>query len=187
MSSGPVAGILATVHNPRIICEKCYSYGRETVMPWNSAPREEVARLKYYGVGGWLLFVYILAVLAFLSGILDLVNPDERTLKLFLGSAAIAQSVSLASMVLRFPFLILVPLKHPLMPSIDITCTWISVFIMMPFIISVDVTMGAPAAVGILIAALVLIVALLWTWYLLASKRVNLTFRHRIPALAMRR
>ena len=156
-------------------------------MPWKSVPREEVARLKYYGVGGWLLSVYILAVLGFLSGILDLVNPDERTLKLFLGSTAIAQVVSLASMGVRFPFLILVPLKHPLMPSIEITCTWISVFIMMPFIISIDVTMGVPAAVGILVAALVLIVALLWTWYLLASKRVNLTFRRRIPAIEMRR
>ncbi len=156
-------------------------------MPWNSAPREEGARRRYYGVGGWLLFIYILAVLAFLSSIRDLVNPDERTLKLFLGSTGIARVVSLASIGLRIPFLILVPLKHRLMPSIDITCTWISVCVMMPFIISVDVTMGVPAMVGIFAAALVVVVAALWTWYLLASKRVNLTFRHKIPALAMRR
>ncbi len=45
---------------------------------------------------------------------------------------------------------------------------------------------GIPAPVYVT-AALVVVVAALWTWYLLASKRVNLTFRHKIPALAMRR
>ncbi len=151
-------------------------------MPWKDLPSEELAQHQYYGVWGWLMAFYVLSVLGFVKGIADFFLPDPEALKMFFDMPNMLMTVSVISLALQLPFLILVPLRHPLMVNASITCTWIHVVIMLPFTLSIEVTLDAPESLGVVIAAGILVISGLWTWYLLSSKRVNLTFRHRVPA-----
>ena len=151
-------------------------------MPWKDVPSEESVQHQYFGVWGWLIIFYIFG---FLSTISDVIEPDPWILKFFFGSTGMVLVVSLIFMALQLPFLILVPMRHPLMPNIVITCTWVETVIVLPFVLSTDVTMDAPASLGTVVSIMVVVISALWTWYLLASKRVNLTFRHRVPALVL--
>ena len=101
---------------------------------------------------------------------------------MFDGSAGMTPVVSLVTAALQIPFLILVPIKHPPMPNVDIACTWIQVAIILPFLMNLDASSGLPASVATTISVVIVVMAALWTWYLLGSKRVNVTYRNRVPS-----
>ena len=83
---------------------------------------------------------------------------------------------------MNIPFLILVPMKHWLMPPVVIACTWIQIVMFFPISIGLaEMTNGTIATIATIF---VVVLAALWTWYLLRSKRVNLTYRNRVPAWA---
>ena len=151
-------------------------------MPWGDVSEQEAVRAEYYGVRGWLKFFYVLAVLGFLSSLLELNEPDPRAVEMFDGSAGMTPVVSLVTAALQIPFLILVPIKHPPMPNVDIACTWIQVAIILPFLMNLDASSGLPASVATTISVVIVVMAALWTWYLLGSKRVNVTYRNRVPS-----
>lgn len=151
-------------------------------MPWKDVPSEDLAKHQHYGVWGWLMTFYVISVLNFLNGMADFFSPDPTALKMFFDMPNMLMAVSAVMLALQLPFLILVPLRHPLMVNASIVSTWIHVIIMLPFTLSIDVTLDAPESLGVVIAAGTLAISGLWTWYLLSSKRVNVTFRLRVPA-----
>ena len=161
----------------------------------------------HYGVKGWLLVIYVLHVLSALLALSTALNVD-----VFGTDPLPWQLVALAQLALLLPFLALTPLKHPLMPVISIACAWVSVLIALIFyganwssIIngmekqahSAVIESGGTATAqrefvdafqtGLLFGVVFVLsmkaaFAALVTWYLLVSKRVNATFRHRIPS-----
>jgi hypothetical protein len=147
-------------------------------------------QVKYIGVRGWLLFFYILAALNFLGSLYDLIYPDPDQLAALGGNAGMLLAINLFFIALQLPFLALTPLWHPLMPSLTIACTWIHTVALVALIAGLgeaSVYMYAgerspEAAAAVITIALVvtIVISALWTWYLLCSKRVNVTFRNRV-------
>ena len=163
--------------------------------------QHQAQQSRYYGVKGWLLVFYILMVLATLSALSNMFNETNAML---IGlDMSTWQMVSIGQIVLMLPFLILTPMKHRLMPMLSILCMWISVAVTLglfamrtgDYVAMVQAQMRAQGAeplppealavmemtMNITMIGLPVLFALLFTWYLLASKRVAATFRHRLP------
>lgn len=49
-------------------------------MEWKQLTPEVAAQQKYYGLGGWLLFFYVLAVIAFVGSFANLMNHEAMKL-----------------------------------------------------------------------------------------------------------
>ena len=145
-------------------------------MPWRDIDAEQASYCEYYGIGGWLLCFYIIAGIGFLSSIGDAFDPDARILAVFGGNQGVAQALSILSLAFQLPFLILVPLRHRLMPFIDIACTWLNAVIFLPFVMSLDITMGAPPFLATAIPVAIVLTSALWTWYLLQGTSKNSRF-----------
>ncbi len=168
---------------------------------------------RYYGIGGWLLVIYVLFVLGALSTLFSLVGSLGQIglseADLVGTSPELGSIVYALQLALALPFLVLTPMKHPQMPVVTIICLWVSVAISIVYFaiqgsmltagleqqasalygqqgvsapdgidgiigMAVVTTMMISVGISVLFSAIV-------TWYLLASKRVNATFRHRIP------
>ncbi|NNG02491.1 MAG: hypothetical protein HKM95_00115 [Inquilinus sp.] len=163
--------------------------------------QHQAQQSRYYGVKGWLLVFYILMILSALSALSNAFNEaNAMMLGMEMGTW---QMISFGQVALMLPFLVLTPMKHRLMPTLAIVCMWLSVVLTVGvFAMStadygknLQATMRAAgtdtlppefyAAMGssmiIFMVALPVVFTLLFTWYLLASKRVNATFRHRLP------
>lgn len=159
-------------------------------MPWEHVSDDEAIEVKYYGVRGWLKFFYVLAILGLLRSVFDLIYPDPIMLEVLGGSAGMMQAVTLFSIALQIPFLVLTPIAHPLMPSVTIVCTWIQTIFILTLMSNLDETLATassdevPPEIFAIMTAIAMIVSIgvaaLWTWYLLRSKRVNVTYRSRV-------
>lgn len=152
---------------------------------WKAIPEEEAKQSRYYGFWGWLLFFYVMAVFGIIGDLLDIFAPeiDEETgltafqeqLKYYGGDANLTWAVMLLQDALLLPFLVLAPIKHRLMPKVVIWCMWIGVIFMAATIdrpgnVDAAILNVAGAATG----------AALFTWYYMGSRRVNVTYLHRI-------
>ena len=177
---------------------------------------EQAMQSRYYGFGGWLLVIYVLSVLGALLTLYEMVDwlsltgASEAELAGLSGVVPVLGGFMAAvQLALALPFLVLAPMKHPMMPMVSIACLWLSVAFMIvhfaivgPLIAAaleqiakelpnqpggavpdgingiiglvVGSTMAVALGFSVLFSALV-------TWYLLVSKRVNATYRHRIP------
>ena len=159
-------------------------------MAWEHVSDQEAIEVKYYGVRGWLKFFYVLAVLGFLRSLFDLIFPDPILLEMYGGSAGMMQAIILVSLALQIPFLVLTPIAHPLMPSVTIVCTWIQTVFVLTLMTNFDEMFAtmypdeASPEVSAIVMTMVMIISIsgaaLWTWYLLRSKRVNVTYRNRV-------
>lgn len=142
---------------------------------WRDVAPQAAKLERFYGLGGWLGLIY--AVHAVIAAVLVLILVDaamdprlaDGDLDARILHPALAIAVSL-------PFLILAPLEHPLMPPVTIAASWTGL-VLHGLLSGLPVSADGYAA---WIAAGMIVV--LFTWYLLRSKRVNVTFRHRIPA-----
>jgi hypothetical protein len=141
-------------------------------MTWKDVSPEEAARHTLYGFSGWLVLYYALGVATFLVWFAFSVYSFAKGIEahsvhgLVLTTLA---SISLLQALFLVPFLIMAPLRHHAMPSVVTVCLWFGVAVNLlyaPFI---------PAASHIVWAAI-------FTVYLLRSKRVNVTYLHRVPA-----
>ena len=173
---------------------------------------EEAKQSKYYGFGGWMIIFYILAALALIVGVVGVIpqnalpglDPDVVaivTLNAFPGvDPNVVAIVTLVQCALVLPFLILTPLKHRLMPAATIVCAWLSLVITIGLYFihwsSISAALDAEAArvdagaevasIGMILTfvsvVVMVVVTALLTWYLISSKRVNATYRHRVRA-----
>ena len=78
--------------------------------------------------------------------------------------------------MLILPFLVLAPMKHPAMPKVAIICGGLSIAVRLV----VDFFAGRLVVAGENVPFIVL--TALFVWYLLRSKRVNVTYRYRVRA-----
>jgi hypothetical protein len=155
---------------------------------WKTVTRDEARSNPYFGFKGWLLLFYLMTIYSLVGPEIDWILgmnqavPDTPSYQLsadmsFGGSLNAYWTHRAINTAVLLPFLILAPLKHPLTPKIGIAATWIGLaasfaLIKMPGQMN---TMIIGAISGVVVSALL-------TWYILASKRVNVTFLNRVPA-----
>lgn len=145
---------------------------------WRSVSKEEAANHRYYGLRGWLLFFYVAAAYSAITCSIDLISPhDGKYFGTFGERPGVIRAVLLIGAVAQLPILILGPLKNRLMPMLWIAGMWITAI---AYIVAYD--MPGRTDLMILSVASTLVTAALVTWYALHSKRVNVTFHHRVPA-----
>ena len=144
-------------------------------MDWVDVTPAQAAERKYYGLGGWLLFFYVLAVLGFVSSFMTLMAIPMMQ-RMHGDNYAIVAGLGIVQALLYLPFIIMTPMKHPLMPKATISALWFSVALT-----AIVGLLTGPMAMMVQIVAGVVFVSL-FQWYLNNSKRVNVTFRHRVPA-----
>jgi len=143
-------------------------------MDWKDVTPEEAAENRYYGLGGWLLVFYVLGVLGFLASFAGLLSL-EMLKRTFDDNYMILAGLGVVQGILYLPFLILAPQKHPLMPRAAISALWLGVV--------VTAIAGMVADPSQMMGQLIFIVVMvaLFAWYLRKSKRVNVTYLHRVP------
>ena len=143
-------------------------------MGWKDVTPAVAEENKHFGLGGWLLFFYVLAVLGFLSSFGSLLSIEA--LKQAYGDKyAIMAGLGVVQGLLYLPFLILAPQKNPLMPKAAIVALWLSVAVT-----AIAGMFVNPSQMIIQLIASVVFVAL-FSWYLRKSKRVNVTYLCRVP------
>ena len=140
---------------------------------WKKVSPDEAKKDPSYGLWGWLLLFYLMFLFAFLEGLARIFGfvSDDLTETEFLVSQPIEETLFIYG--LQLPFLILAPIKHRLMPKLTIAATWLS-------LLSLLTGLGRNEY-GEVVVIFALITPVLFTWYLLRSKRVNVTYRHRRP------
>ena len=145
---------------------------------WKVVPRDEAQQKPYFGFRGWLLLFYLLTILSCLQAVAVLLSPlDAQAVEAYGGNPAVARTFFVTYAVIHIPFLVLAPLKHPLTPKIWIGTLWV---IVVMYVILIDM----PGRIDSMIVgiALAVVIASLMTWYVLHSKRVNVTYLNRVPA-----
>lgn len=146
-------------------------------MDWVEVTPAQAAQRRYYGLGGWLLFFYVLAVLDFVAGFMTLMASPTMQ-RMHGDNHTIVAGLGVVQALLYLPFIVMTPMKHPLMPKATISALWFGVALT-----AIVGLLTGPMAMMVRIVAGVVFVSL-FQWYLNKSKRVNVTFRHRVPAEA---
>lgn len=145
---------------------------------WQTLSKEEAAQSPYYGLRGWLLLFYGLAAVGTVMNVMDVISPTHQVYVSTYGDRPnLIRALLLAFAVAQIPFLVLAPLRHRLTPKVWLAGIWIP---MAAYAAAID--MPGQADAMILRLALSFGAAALMTWYVLHSKRVNVTFLHRVPA-----
>ncbi len=152
-------------------------------MEWKSLSKEEAMRSPYYGLKGWLLVFYVLTALGIVPYLGLMISPPTSGS----GDVGMTRVFLLIHVTLSVPFLILAPMKHPLMPKVVIICLWMSFASraspMYPAALaSASGTATYLSSVNLFGVIGAGVVAVLITWYMLRSKRVNVTYLNRVPA-----
>ena len=145
---------------------------------WRPVSREEATRHRYCGLRGWLLVLYVVAAYGVVTYSIDAMSPHNGKYYGTYGERPeVIRGVLLMSAVAHLPLLILGPLKHRLMPRLWIAGMWISA-------ITSIAAYDMPGRLDSLILgiAMTIVGTALLTWYVLHSKRVNVTYLHRVPA-----
>ena len=143
-------------------------------MEWRDVSPAEAEENKHYGFGGWLLVFYVLAVLGFLASFGSLLSLSALK-EAFGDGYMIIAGLGVVQGLLYLPFLILAPQKNPLMPKAAISAMWLSVAVTA----IAGMFVNPSQMMGQLIFSVVVVA--LFAWYLKNSKRVNVTYRHRVP------
>lgn len=143
---------------------------------WKTVSKEEAQRNQYYGFKGWLLLFYLYWLFALVSGVMDFVRPVPEVVLVIYDSPTAYRAISVLGLILQIPALVLAPLKHPLFPRVAI---WTNlILLLLALLIMSKTSMNSLIVFLIIIAFLMTILS---TWYLLSSKRVNVTYHHRVP------
>ena len=152
-------------------------------MEWKSLSKEEAMRSPYYGLKGWLLVFYVLTALGIVPYLILVISPPTNGS----GDVGMTRVFLLIHVALSVPFLILAPMKHPLMPKVVIICLWLSFAsyawpMYLAALASASGTARYLSSVNLFGVIGAGVVAVLITWYMLRSKRVNVTYLNRVPA-----
>ena len=149
---------------------------------WTVVSKDEAQQNPYFGFRGWLLLLYLLTVVALIQGLIVVFSsPDPDLVEIFGGNPDVMRGVYVVYGIVLAPFLVLAPLRHSLTPKVWIGGAWINVIV---YAAAVNMPGRINAMVGMI--AFAVIVASLMTWYILHSKRVNVTFLCRVPAEGIR-
>ena len=145
-------------------------------MGWTFVTDDEARAHPLYGFGGWLLVVYgveILLLAYTLFNIASIAMKAGAETLLMPGFAVVWAHVALA-----LPFLVMAPLKARAMPLVAILCCWVGAAWSLSSYLAVPSLLGNAAI--IFPAVLSLAWRVVFTVYLLRSRRVNVTYRGRV-------
>ena len=139
--------------------------------------KDQAEKSRYFGFRGWLLFFYISSgVFGTITSGMNVIFPSSsNNLDYFGGDETVSRVVHLIYVLTTIPFLILAPIKHRWAPKLWLFSIWTNWIV---FAIALD--MPARNSFAFILIVLGLVSVLLMTWYILASKRINATYRHKI-------
>ena len=143
-------------------------------MNWRAVSKEEAIQNRSYGLTGWLLLLWILNALHLLVSLLALLSTVLTDVR------EIHPVVPAVYVLLMMPFAVLGLMKHSATPYVTIGCVW-AYFILTPFLSFLGDPMPAESILPYIIISVVVGGSL--TAYFLRSKRVNVTFLSRVPAI----
>ncbi len=143
------------------------------------ATKVEAQQHPLYGFGGWLYAFYAYAIVETCLPMVGLFGEGGGLVAMYgAENFSMMRMVMAVNMILPLPFLILAPLKHPLMPIVTIISFWTSAVL---FLVAMSIG-GIPPQTILTVVSLNAVTAAAYTWYLLQSMRVNVTYRQRVPA-----
>lgn len=173
-------------------------------MQWRHVSPEEARQHPLYGVKGWLLFFMILIIIGLVFQVYSLLFPGPGDTVVgdieISVNAGYASIMNIITIVLYAVVLFMAFSYNPSFPMAAIAVLWIGVVLnvigMMVFPTTVTVSGGDPQMraevqeqinqtmnqsvyIGVIVS---IVIAALLTWYFLSSKRVNVTYRHRVKA-----
>ena len=153
---------------------------RHFVQDYKVVSREEAARNRYFGLGGWLLVFYLLAAIVFVMAVKELyLPPDPISLSIaHQGDVTALRASQILSVAYTLPLLLITPFKRPFVPKIWIGLQWLSWIAGFVSYTSASGQRNVASEFGL---AATFTVALLLTWYFVNSKRVNVTYFNRVP------
>ena len=154
-------------------------------MEWRQLSAEEAQGHPLYGFGGWLLAFWILTALGALMGLYNVYNMltldaaivealQELGITFNTTLAALSYVVSTAAYL---PFLILAPSKNPATPKLAIGALVIG-FVVSNLLLIMSIPMDSMIS-GLIVGAVIVGLIIL---YFMRSKRVNVTYLHRVSA-----
>ncbi len=148
-------------------------------MNWTNITEDEARLHPLYGFAGWLWAIYAVEVLgigmtlegvvtvATQYGVENLANPGFGVVWLHV--------------LLNLPFLLMAPMKARAMPIVSIICYWVGILFSLGTLLTFPSSMGMDISILARIAFWIAWGAV-FTLYLLRSRRVNVTYRHRVRA-----
>ncbi len=173
-------------------------------MQWRHVSPEEARQHPLYGIKGWLLFFMILIIIGLVFQVYSLLftGPGDTIVGDVEVSinAGYASIMNVITIVLYAVVLFMAFSCNQSFPMVAIAALWIGVVLnvigMMVFPTMVTISGGGPQMraelqerinqtmnqsvyIGLIIS---IVIAALLTWYFLSSKRVNVTYRHRVKA-----
>ncbi|NKB60458.1 MAG: hypothetical protein GKS00_29480 [Alphaproteobacteria bacterium] len=147
---------------------------------WLSVSREEAARNRYYGLDGWVLAFFALSATGLVSYAVNFFNPFYN--EIFQQEYGLTSDgvtiLTLFLMAWSSTFLIFLPMKYGFVPKLMIALAWLYWLIYFGIIFK----FGSLTLSGTVTLFFSPVFSLLYTWYWLKSKRVNVTYLCRIPA-----
>lgn len=144
-------------------------------MAWISIGEERARAHPLHGMNGPLFGFYLLALggllvrLMGMSAAMRLAHTLDPTL------SDVCMILLALSLALPLPFLMLALSEHPATPAASILCIWLAAGLDAAFLF-----MGVMIRPTFLVAAASAAAAPLFTLYMLRSRRVNVTYRHRV-------
>jgi hypothetical protein len=145
---------------------------------WQTISISEASARSAYGFGGWLISFYIYALFLLGWHLSSLLGDGSGMLMMFETPDNVARMkvVLILKSLLWLPFLILTPMKNPLMPALTIGCLVAATLIDgITVIFLLDLNSMKVLAINVFN----LVVLAVYSAYLIRSKRVNLTYRLR--------
>ncbi|MGE4060392.1 MAG: hypothetical protein AB7E69_16140 [Sphingomonadales bacterium] len=148
-------------------------------MNWIQVTGEEAWQHPLYGFGGWLAVIYGIEVLLLgntLYSVLDIAYRAGVGTILSTGFATVWLHLAL-----EIPFLVMAPMRARAMPPVAIACFWIGVAWNIGYVLMISI--GPLTSFGVVGPMLLSPVwGVVFTLYLLRSRRVNVTYRWRVRA-----
>jgi len=130
---------------------------------WHDLTREEAQCRKLFGFGGSLLVVYVLAVFLLLWQMYGALNssPGLATMYGSEDNASVMRVVLIIKALSWIPFLILAPIRHPLMPRVALICL-VTAFLLDFVAVNFVIGLPMPKSMGVNIFNLLIAVGFSW-------------------------
>lgn len=149
---------------------------------WITVTAEEAAANRYHGLDGWLLALFAVSAAGLFMNLVNLFNPAvTSSLEGLYGLSGSAATANYAlSLLISIVYLVLIPIRRPFVPFVMIAATWANLLLFLAFLATNG---GFPPLYKWTMPCVAVYIAL-FSAYWLKSKRVNVTYRHRVPAAA---
>jgi hypothetical protein len=176
-----LVGVLAFGHWPMVVgpAERT-SWRAISATSWVQVSPEEAVRSRHFGLDGWLLVLYGMVVAGAPISVFNAFSPMHRKSYQELTGMAPEGVIILSgiAVVWTIVLLIFIPMKRPLVPRLLVAGSWLHMFLFSVIML----VFGTLTPMSLVWLGAGMIYVLLFSWYWLKSKRVNVTYLNRIPA-----